>query len=659
MIVLKDSSVLMAQNNSSASLKREKITAVIFLVILGLVFLVYFPGLNGGYLLDDYPNLRDLSEIGESATLRSVADYVLNGVSGTLGRPLSLLGFAVQHADWPVNPRAFKYVNVLLHMMNGCLLCWLLLRLGACLAWPRDRVLTISLFTTVVWLLHPMQVSTVLYVIQRMTELCTLFTLAGLLAYVHGRERLLQGAGNHGYLWVSAGVMLGGIFATLSKESGILLVVYLLVLEATLFSSLARPKYWKQWAMVFLFLPLLALAVYFLLDMEKILQNYTLRNFSLGERLLTESRVLLEYIAKIIFPHPSAFGLLFDDYAVSRNLFDPVSTLPALLVLAGLLGVALKYRKQQPVLSFGVLWFFGGHFLESSFIPLELYYEHRNYLSMLGPVFALVYYATQLPGSLRRLVSLLGFVMLALIGTITWNENLLWGDVYRQAVTWAVERPLSNRAQEYLAGVWIVEEKNDEALKVFKRMTELHSQDASGFMHWMKLTCTDGDLPLPDMRAVVDRLKTSEYSTVPVGRMEEMVALREKNQCQRIKYPDLQQCIDSLLANPRYGLARKNLYALQARLYATQELLNPAMEAMDKANAIEPTMDFALLQMKWLASAGLYDDALRYVAKAREANDRKLLTRWLNEGAIDGWEQTMLEARKASQAKVPGGLGRE
>ena len=78
------------------------------------------------------------------------------------------------------------------------------------------------------------------------------------------------------------------------------------------------------------------------------------------------------------------------------------------------------------------------------------------------------------------------------------------------------------------------------------------------------------------------------------------------------------------------------------------------MEAMDKANAIELTMDFALLQMKWLVSAGLYDDALRYVAKARKANDRKLLTRWLNEDAIDGWEQAVLEARKASQSNAPG-----
>ena len=126
--------------------------------------------------------------------------------------------------------------------------------------------------------------------------------------------------------------------------------------------------------------------------------------------------------------------------------------------------------------------------------------------------------------------------------------------------------------------------------------------------------------------------------------------LREKNQCQRLNYQDLQQCMDALLANPRYYLARKNLYALQARLYATEGLLNPAMETMDKAFAIEPTADFALLQMKWLASAGLFDDALRYVQKAREANDRNPLTGWLYQGSIDSWERAVRKLQKSDEA---------
>jgi len=643
-------SIILGPKHSSASLKGEIAAAAIFLAILGSVFLVYLPGLSGGFLLDDYPNLRGLIVIGEPARSRDFADYVLSGFSGTLGRPISLLSFALQHADWPGNARAFKYVNLMLHMMNGCLLCWLLLKLGALLNWLRSRALVVALATTSVWLLHPMQVSTVLYAVQRMTELSILFTLIGLLAYIHGRERLLRREDKLGYLWLSAGIALGGGFATLSKESGILLVVYILVLEATLLSSVSRPKHWQAWATGFLFAPLLALAAYLLLNHAKILAGYTLRDFTLGQRLMTEPRILLEYLAKILVPHPRAFGLLFDDYQVSTSLVHPLSTLPAMLAVAALIGLAIKYRERQPIFSFGILWFFTGHLLESTFVPLELYYEHRNYLAMLGPVFAVAYYATGLRGNLRRLVPLLGLIMGVLIVIITWNESLLWANPYRQAFTWASERPLSSRAQEYLAGVWMVEKRNDEALKVFKRMIELHPGDASAYMHWMKLACEDPDLPLPDLHTVIDTLRVSTYSTVPVGRMEEIVLLREKNQCRRLNYQDLQQCLDSLLANPRYYLARKNLYALQARLYATEGLLNPAMETMDKAYAIEPTVDFALLQMKWLASAGLFDDALRYVQKAREANERNLLTRWLYRDGIDDWERAVRELKKSAEA---------
>ncbi|HXZ95803.1 MAG TPA: hypothetical protein VEG37_01960, partial [Burkholderiales bacterium] len=127
----------MAPSTASVSRKDETLAAAIFLAILGCVFLIYFPGLNGGFLLDDYPNLRGLTVIGDVVRWRDIADYVLSGFSGTLGRPVSLLSFALQHADWPGNARAFKYVNLSLHMINGCLLCWLLLRLGTLIGWLR------------------------------------------------------------------------------------------------------------------------------------------------------------------------------------------------------------------------------------------------------------------------------------------------------------------------------------------------------------------------------------------------------------------------------------------------------------------------------------------------------------------------------------------
>src|SRR3546814_3789435 len=50
-----------------------------------------------------------------------------------------------------------------------------------------------SLFVTAIWLLHPLHVSNVLYIVQRMNLLATLFTLAGLLCYAEGRISMMAG----------------------------------------------------------------------------------------------------------------------------------------------------------------------------------------------------------------------------------------------------------------------------------------------------------------------------------------------------------------------------------------------------------------------------------------------------------------------------------
>ncbi|MGH8757741.1 MAG: hypothetical protein ACRET9_06075, partial [Burkholderiales bacterium] len=354
-----------------------------------------------------------------------------------------------------------------------------------------------------------------------MTELCALFTLAGLIAYLHGRERLLRNDSISGYVWLSAGIVLAGLLATLSKENGVVLLLYVLVLEMTLLSGLPRPRYWRQWSVLFLYAPLMLLAAYFATHLDNILAAYVQRNFDLVERLLTEARILVTYIINILAPRPSAFGVLYDDYLVSRSLLQPATTLPSIVVLLALLFGALKYRKHQPVLSFGVLWFFCGHLFECTFIPLELYYEHRNYLPMVGLIFPAAYYTTKLYGLLRGFAVTAGLIMLVLIAVITWNEARLWGNPYRQATTWAAEKPLSSRAQEYLAGVWKVEDNNPEAVKVYRRMVETHPQDARGFMDWLALGCRHSNLPLPDTQQVIARLRISEFSYVPVGMLLE------------------------------------------------------------------------------------------------------------------------------------------
>lgn len=169
------------------------------IVLVGTVWL-YWGGLNGTYLFDDSPNLADLADIENT---RDIAKFVTEGISSQLGRPISLLTFALQAHHWPNSPWDFKYVNLMIHLVNGCLIFLLVLYLTRLMKLPEKRGRLLALLTASLWLVHPIQVSTVLYVIQRMTQLTVLFTLAGLLAYLKGRQQLAQDqlkSGFFGYL---------------------------------------------------------------------------------------------------------------------------------------------------------------------------------------------------------------------------------------------------------------------------------------------------------------------------------------------------------------------------------------------------------------------------------------------------------------------------
>jgi hypothetical protein len=115
-----------------------------------------------------------------------------------------------------------------------------------------------------------------------------------------------------------------------------------------------------------------------------IIEGYAFRSFTMSERVLTQSRIILYYLTLLIFPHPSRLNLDYD-FPISRTILDPPTTLISILIIAGLMGYSIWVAKKKPVLSFFILWYFGNLVIESSIFPLEMVYEHRLYLPAVGP----------------------------------------------------------------------------------------------------------------------------------------------------------------------------------------------------------------------------------------------------------------------------------
>jgi hypothetical protein len=235
------------------------------------------------------------------------------------------------------------------------------------------------------WLLHPLNVSTTLYVVQRMAQLMTFFGLSSLFCYLKGR-RLVYSNPKRGLLLLCLCLFPSGLLSVLSKENGALILLLIVVFEFSIFRFEPRNAELIAWFRAGVIAPLVVFGIYLVLTFADSLAGYEFRHFSLFERMLSESRILMIYLGEIFLPTNAGVSLFHDDFQISTSFLNPLSTLFSVLFLFGLAGVAWYWRKSQPVLFLGIAWFFVMHILESTYLPLELYFDHRNYMAMIGPI---------------------------------------------------------------------------------------------------------------------------------------------------------------------------------------------------------------------------------------------------------------------------------
>lgn len=538
-------------------------------LILGLCIATYINGLFGGFVFDDYPNIVNnklLQGAGAGSYDWSVA--ALSSDSGLLKRPVSMLSFAANVFVFGMNPVAFKVVNLLIHLMNGVLIYAISLRLipllcrrnpASAFAFAPEPINArrSALFVSALWLLHPLHVSDVLYIVQRMNELASLFTLAGLLCYIEGRKRTLEGA--PGLIISLGGLLIFGVLALLSKENGALIFLYAFVLEITCFRFAPKPSRWPLSAffLTFLALPVGVFCTYLLTHPDWLAAGYSHRNFSLSERLLTEPRILLRYVQWIFVPLPSSLGLYHDDIPLSTGLFSPATTIVAILSWASAAVIAWTTRSRVPAISFGVTWFLAGHAMESTVLPLELVFEHRNYLPMLGPIVGCVALATQISrnevSATAATVVFASIVSALAVGTAV--RAYTWGDPIRLALVSAEDHPRSPRSLYDAARATIHAEESAGTLETargpardyIKRAMSLDQSDP-GLASSYLLTFW-GSRPIPE--SAVAELERRLHSALSFHSDEFLLLLKALGDGRIVlPLPDVERLVTAALGNP-------------------------------------------------------------------------------------------------------------
>jgi hypothetical protein len=435
------------------------------LACLVFVFFAYYPGTSGYFIFDDTLNIVDNPSLRihtlDFAALKQAAP---SGDAGISGRPLSMLSFALNYYFTGLAPYYFKLTNIAIHLLNGlCVYVLTLQILAACCQRGLSTISQaytrwVSLAVTAAWLLHPLNLTAVLYIVQRMTSLAALFSLLGLISYVYGRRQLA--AGKRGWTWILAAFVLFTPLAFFSKENGALLPAFMLLVEIVFFRFQA-PSSGARSTLIVLFgvtviLPGIAALTYLIVHPGWLTAGYSVRDFTLGERLMTEARILWFYIQTIFVPNLSQLGMYHDDIPVSKGLFNPESTFFACLGILLLPVVAGLIWKRQPIAAFGILFFLVGHSMESSVLALELVHEHRNYLPDYGLLLPLFYYLLY---PLRHAQSLkarqgLAVVFIFMLAGLTYMRATQWGDPFLMKQMAAENHPDSIRANIDIASVY-------------------------------------------------------------------------------------------------------------------------------------------------------------------------------------------------------------
>ncbi len=627
--------------NSQPEHPRRRGSSLALAALFALCALAYAAGLGGGFLFDDFQNIASngvLRAIGTPA--QDWLALALSSDAGLLRRPISMLSFGLNVLLFGMNPFAFKLANLGIHLANGALIYVIGKRIALRLISPGPgttiRPETLALVAAGLWLLHPLNVSGVVYIVQRMNELAVFFTLAGLLAYIDGRTRMLQGEAALGQTIL--GLCVFGLLAVFSKENGALISAYALVVEAMCFHFEARRSGQRQVIKGFFWLtvglPVAAFAAYLALHPQWLSSSYSVRDFTLYERLLSEARILCDYLLWIFVPSPSWMGIYHDDIATSTGPFNPLSTLPAIGFLLALVALAWKLRLQSPGFAFGVAWFLAGHAMESTILPLELVFEHRNYLPMAGLLLGTVcavapWLVSRWPA---RVTAVGGAALIFLCGGLTAVRAASWGDPLVLAITDARHHPDSSRSQ-YEAGRAIVvagaakgeRAKADvEAEPYFERSATLDKNHIAPATELMLIRASLGPVSASSLDDLAGRLRRATSFTQASAFLDMLTSASMKDLS--ISPANFSTLVEAALANPHFppkvrAMIMNNYGAYQFNIVHDQQSAITWTMAAATEEPANPYFQLNLakiaLALKQTDKAMAYLDAARRLDKVR------------------------------------------
>lgn len=617
-------------------------------ILLMVGVLIYLPGLNGPYLFDDHGNLLANVHIQlQQLTWNDLYSAAFSLDSGPLRRPISVLSFALNYwlAGGFGNPIAFKTVNLAIHLLNGVLvfvLIRLLLERAAALSPLNHAQYCLPGLVAFFWTIHPIQLTSVLYVVQRMTSLAALFTLAALCVYLLARRRLSAGRRRDGWLLLAVAALLA-ILGVFSKETAVLFPLYVAVVELAFYHHSIPGRLrrylgsFRAWLVAIGVIAALGAAAGCALAFFE--PRFAHLSFTMEERLLTQFRVVFFYLSLLLLPQLPRFGLYHDDIVLSTAWFAPWTTAASFVGILLLVGAAFALRRREPLISLGVLWFFAGHSLESTVLPLEIAHEHRNYLPSLGIILALSHalthprLATWRPVAAKGAITILATLMLAAAAT-TAIRATHWSDIRTMTVHEVLHHPRSASAHAALGAMLASVRQPDAAIDAFQEAARLNPEEPAYLLLALQVAA-DHDKPLSaaSLADVNVRLRDRVPSAYTRAVMGEIANCLPRT-CRRLAEPMIEWTNTLIAATPASNRRLQSYWShILGRTLALLARPAEALAALEQSHELDPHYLHPLFEILQLhVAAGDRAAAEHTLARIERANakspyprDRELL----------------------------------
>lgn len=602
------------------------------LILAVITFLLYWPGLGGAFFYDDYSNLNGLSSI---TNLRQLIEFVFSGHAGPLGRPVALLTFGLQKSYWPGGGEYLLATNVAIHTCNALLvfyLCRQLRMLVGNVDKPSRVDNEFAFIAAAFWALSPILASTSLILVQRMTGLAALFVLLGLLAYLHGYSHFKSHPRRQ--LVVQAAILgVATLLSALSKENGVLLPSLAFAVELALLRNTIAAKQYRNIRLGVLGLSVVVFLIYLSPFARPWFEINEYRGFSSWERVQGELVILWKYVYLTLFPKVAYYGPFQDQVDLAYSIRAIGLSASAWLIITG---IAFGLRKKNPWIWFAVLWFLIGHMIESGPLLLEPYFEHRNYIPLLGIAVLFAHVSAAAIKHWGQLARLAVYGYLSILAAILLTLTSLWGKPLEAADFWVETNPGSIRAVVHQVNLSLSSNgsalaenytktnqftRTMAAIKLLDKTAQWCKDCLSIHMQAIAYSCIiePPESVIIRLAKINELLEQSKISIdiTSVDGAAVLGSLVANQQCQAIQYSDIEKILNGMLAHEKnatsQGLMARIYYQLATLAYAEQryedveKIISTADEKWPDA---QPVIEF---RIEYYLRHGSRSAAIQYI----------------------------------------------